>query len=171
MSFIDTLKRSLGFEDVESNNKTNNDGLNVINNIFEMFKPQTNNQQQNVPKQPRNNPNQRYKHTTQSVPNRYSSYDDYVIVPEQSFYEIVLIRPKTIDDLNYVVDQILEEKNPVILDLSFLERESEPNFRLAGDKIKQLRVKYGVQALLLEHNEDKNLILLSPKKVKVINKG
>ena len=172
MSFIDTLKRSLGFENVESNNNSNSGGLNVMNSIFEMFKPQTNNQQQhNVSQQPRNNQDQRYKHTTQSVPNRYSSYDDYVIVPEQSFYEIILIRPKTIDDLNYVVDQILEEKNPVILDLSFLERESEPNFRLAGDKIKQLRAKYGAQALLLEHNDDKNLIILSPKKVKVINKG
>ena len=72
------------------------------------------------------------------------------------------------DKLIYIAD---DDDNIRNLLKSFLERESEPNFRLAGDKIKQLRVKYGVQALLLEHNEDKNLILLSPKKVKVINKG
>ncbi|MDO5809825.1 MAG: cell division protein SepF [Methanobrevibacter sp.] len=94
-----------------------------------------------------------------------------MIIPEQSFYEIVLIRPKTIDDINYVVDQVIEEKNPVILDLSFLEKESAPNFKLAGDKIKQMRTRYGAQALLLARSEEKNLIIISPKKVKVVNKG
>ena len=94
-----------------------------------------------------------------------------MITPEQSFYEIVLIRPKTIDDINYIVDQVIEEKNPVIVDLSFLEKESAPNFKLAGDKIKQMRARYGAQALLLSRSEEKNLIIISPKKVKVINKG
>ena len=94
-----------------------------------------------------------------------------MITPEQSFYEIVLIRPKTIDDINYVVDQVLEEKNPVILDLSFLEKESAANFKLAGDKIKQMREIYGVQALLLARTDDKDLIIVSPTKVRVINKG
>ncbi|OEC94491.1 hypothetical protein A9505_08655 [Methanobrevibacter sp. A27] len=94
-----------------------------------------------------------------------------MITPEQSFYEIVLIRPKTLDDINYMVDQILEEKNPIIVDLSFLEKESEANFKLAGDKIRQMRTKYGAQALLLTRSEDKNLIILSPRKVKLVNKG
>ncbi|MBE6499838.1 MAG: DUF552 domain-containing protein [Methanobrevibacter thaueri] len=115
---------------------------------------------------PKHNPYQR----PQPAP-AYNDYDDVVITPEQSFYEIVLIRPKTIDDINYVVDQVIEENNPVILDLSFLEKESAPNFKLAGDKIKQMRIRYGVQALLLGRTEDKNLIIISPKKVKVINKG
>ena len=100
----------------------------------------------------------------------YENNDD-VIVPDQSFFEIALIRPKTIDDINYVVDQVIEEKNPVILDLSFLEKESTPNFKLAGDKIKQMRTQYGVQALLLAHTEDKNLLIISPKQIKIINKG
>ena len=106
-------------------------------------------------------------------PNPVQDYvdDDYVITPEQSFYEIVLIRPRTIDDINYVVDQVLEENNPVILDLSFLEKESAANFKLAGDKINQMRARYGVQALLLAKTDDKELIIVSPKKVKVINKG
>ena len=82
-----------------------------------------------------------------------------------------MIRPKTIDDINYVIDQVLEEKNPVILDLSFLERESAANFKLAGEKIKQMRTRFGVQALLLARTEDKDLILVAPDKVKVINKG
>ena len=83
----------------------------------------------------------------------------------------VSLRPKTLDDINYVVDQIIEEKNPVILDLSFLEKESPANFKLAGDKIKLLRSKYDAQALLLARSEERNLIILSPKKVKVVNKG
>ena len=94
-----------------------------------------------------------------------------MIEPEQSYYEIVLIRPKTIDDINYIVDQVIEERNPVIVDLSFLEKESVPNFRLAGDKIKQMRSRYGAQALLLSRSEEKNLIIITPKKVQVINKG
>ena len=98
-------------------------------------------------------------------------YDDFVITPEQPFYEIVLIRPKTIDDVNYVVDQVIEEKNPVILDLSFLQKESPANFKLAGDKIKQMRARYGAQALLLARTEEKNLIIISPKKVNVVNKS
>ncbi|MBQ6511199.1 MAG: cell division protein SepF [Methanobrevibacter sp.] len=98
-------------------------------------------------------------------------YDDYVITPEQSYYEIVLIRPKSIDDVNYVIDQIVEERNPVILDLSFLEKDSPANFKLAGEKIKQMRAKYGAQALLLARSEEKNLIIISPNKVRLINKS
>ena len=82
-----------------------------------------------------------------------------------------MIRPRTIDDINYVVDQVLEEKNPVILDLSFLENESPANFKLAGDKIKQMRSRYGAQALLLSRTSEKNLIVLSPKKVKLVKKA
>jgi len=57
------------------------------------------------------------------------------------------------------------------LDLSFLEKESAANFKLAGDKINQMRSRYGVQALLLAKTDDKELIIVSPKKVNVINKG
>ena len=122
---------------------------------------------------PNYNPNRSYNSYQDVMPQSTPVYDDfdYVITPEQSFYEIALIRPKSIDDVNYVVDQVIEEKNPVILDLSFLERESAANYKLAGDKIKQMREKYGAQAVLLARNEEKNLIIVSPKKVRVINKG
>ncbi len=82
----------------------------------------------------------------------------------------MLIRPKTIDDINYVVDQVLEESNPVILDLSFLEKESPANFKLAGDKIKQMRSNYGAEALLLSRCTDKNLIIIAPKGVTLVRK-
>ena len=181
MSFMDNLKRSLGFEETE--NKGNLDSSNkdsALSNISAMFnnlsKSQNNNNvhKQNANRQYANNP----KPASNPKPNQAPApepapvYDEYeVITPEQSFYEIVLIRPKTIDDINYVVDQVLEEKNPVILDLSFLEKESAANFKLAGDKIKQMRERYGVQALLLARTDDKDLIIVSPKKVRVINKG
>ena len=119
------------------------------------------------------NPNPSYNSYQDVMPQSAPVYDDfdYVITPEQSFYEIALIRPKSIDDVNYVVDQVVEEKNPVILDLSFLEKESPANFRLAGDKIKKMRQRYGAQALLLARSENKNLIIISPKKVKLVNKN
>ena len=175
MSFTDTIKRSLGFEETESTDKKSGEGFNLTEFINSFAKSAN----ENIQKQ-KNNVQQQYRHRT--VPNPtvsepepvepvYDDYDDYVIVPEQSFYEIVLIRPKTLDDINYMVDQIIEEKNPVILDLSFLEKESPANFKLAGDKIKQMRSRYDAQALLLARSEDKNLIILSPKKVKLVNKG
>lgn len=175
MSFTDTLKRSLGFEETESGDKKSGEGFNLNEFINNFRRPvnnnpqqqQTNSQQQYRPK-PRTVPNPNYKPEPAPV---YDDFDDFVITPEQSFYEIVLIRPKTIDDVNYVVDQIIEEKNPVILDLSFLQKESPANFKLAGDKIKQMRARYGAQALLLARTEEKNLIIISPKKVKVVNKG
>lgn len=168
MSFTDTLKRSLGFEETESTERKNGEGFNLSEFINSFTKSTHRNEPDNT---------QQYGQTPTSAPDPvseapvYDDYDDYVIVPEQSFYEIILIRPKTIDDINYVVDQIIEEKNPVILDLSFLERESPANFKLAGDKIRQMRANYGAEALLLARNDDKNLIIISPKKVNLINKG
>ncbi|MBQ9159845.1 MAG: cell division protein SepF [Methanobrevibacter sp.] len=172
MSFTDTIKRSLGFEETESSDKNERESFNlseVINNISKSFN--NNRNQQNRPQQT-SRPTPRPTPSPQPEPTPvYDDFDDFVITPEQSFYEIVLIRPKTIDDVNYVVDQVIEEKNPVILDLSFLQKESPANFKLAGDKIKQMRARYGAQALLLARTEEKNLIIISPKKVKVVNKG
>lgn len=183
MSFFDDLKRSLGFEEPQSRNinqQSNNES--ALSNLSDLFSgltnssPKNNNQQtrqhQQYRPEPRQNPNPRP--AANPVSNQSPAYDyddDFVITPEQSLYEIVLIRPKTIDDINYVVDQVIEENNPVILDLSFLERESAANFKLAGDKIKQMKSRYGAQALLLARTDDKDLIIVSPKKVRVINKG
>ncbi len=166
MSFTDTLKRSLGFEETESGEKKDKEGFNLTEFINNFTKSNNNAQQQNNASQ-----NDSWSKSQQDVTEYEYFDDDYVITPEQSFYEVILIRPKTIDDINYVVDQIIEEKNPVILDLSFLEKESPANFKLAGDKIKQMRTRYGAQALLLSRSEEKNLIILSPKKVRLVNKG
>ena len=176
MSFTDDLKRSLGFEETDSSKKQKKEGPSVVDTIKDILKPKENpNRAQHKPQQHYGQAPRPAQNPTRPQPRPAPVYedfeDDFVITPEQSFYEIVLIRPKTIDDINYVVDQVIEEKNPVILDLSFLEKESAPNFKLAGDKIKQMRTRYGAQALLLARTEDKNLIIISPKKVKVINKG
>lgn len=152
MNFMDTIKKSLGFEIDEEPRQ----------------QPRNNNPAWGSPNPRSPRPNPTYGASPRPKPN----YDDVEpIIPEQPFYEIVLIRPKTIDDINYVVDQVLEEKNPVILDLSFLENESPANFKLAGDKIKQMRARYGAQALLLSRTSEKNLIVLSPKKVKLVKKS
>ena len=92
------------------------------------------------------------------------------ISPEQTFYEIILIRPKSVDDMDYVFDQIVEENNPVILDLKFLEKQSEKDFRQAGEILKLLRHQYGAEAILLSQTEDKNLIIVTPSRVKLVRK-
>lgn len=178
MSFTDTLKRSLGYDESELGKKDSN-GPGVTDmlrdftgNIMEAIRPQEPeySYHPNNPT-PNQNRNPNPTHSRETIPRPTPIYDDVeVIIPEQSFYEIVLIRPKSIDDVNYVIDQVVEEKNPVIIDLSFLEKESQANFKLAGEKIKQMRARYGAQALLLSRSEDKNLIIISPKKVKLINK-
>ena len=92
------------------------------------------------------------------------------ISPEQTFYEIVLIRPKSVDDMDYIFDQIVEENNPVILDLKFLEKQSNKDFRQAGEILKLLRHQYGAEAILLSQAEDKNLIIVTPSRVKLVRK-
>ena len=169
MSFTDTLKRSLGFEETESGDKKDGEGFN-LNEFINSFRWPSDDNVQNQQSGTQTRTAQKTSPVPEPTP-IYDDYDDYVITPEQPFYEIVLIRPKSLDDINYVVDQIIEEKNPVILDLSFLEKESPANFKLAGDKINQMRSRYDAQALLLARSEEKNLIVISPKKVKLVNKG
>ena len=169
MSFTDTLKRSLGFEETESGDKKDGEGFN-LNEFINSFRRPSDDNVQNQQSGTQTRTAQKTSPVPEPTP-IYDDYDDYVITPEQPFYEIVLIRPKSLDDINYVVDQIIEEKNPVILDLSFLEKESPANFKLAGDKINQMRSRYDAQALLLARSDEKNLIVISPKKVKLVNKG
>ena len=153
MDFIDLIKKSLGFEvdETVSSNKSGwntNANRNTSNNRYSSQNPDFGDQTQSRPK-----------------------FDEVeTIIPDQSFYEIILLKPRTLDDINYMVDQVLEEKNPVILDLSFLENQSPANFKLAGDKIKQMRARYNSQTLLLSHTEDKNLIIVSPRKVRLVKK-
>ena len=192
MGFTDNLKRSLGFEETESPDGKDNDEptfssmfhdlteniKNGVSNLQNSARDYSQNSGSAQDYEPNVNHNQdnyhNYNPTQEPMPTSapiFNDADDYVIVPEQSYYEIALIRPKSIDDVNYVVDQVIEEKNPVILDLSFLEKESPDNFRLAGDKIKKMRERYGAQALLLARSEEKNLIIVSPNKVKLVNKN
>ena len=74
------------------------------------------------------------------------------------------------DDMDYIFDQIVEENNPVILDLKFLEKQSEKDFRQAGEILKLLRHQYGAEAILLAQAEDKNLIIITPSRVKLVRK-
>ena len=92
------------------------------------------------------------------------------ISPEQTFYEIILIKPKSVDDMDYVFDQIVEENNPVILDLNFIEKKGQKEFRQAAEVLKVLRQQYGAEAILLSQSEDKNLIIVTPSRVKLVRK-
>jgi len=127
MSFIDTLKRSLGFDE-----ETREPVSNYVNTLEDDF-------------------------------------DDYII-PDPPLYEIILIRPRTSDDMDYVHDQIVEENSPVIIDLGFLESEGPDAFQMAGEKIKILRKNHNAEAISLCKANEKNLIILTPSRVKLIKK-
>ncbi|MCL2116522.1 MAG: cell division protein SepF [Methanobrevibacter sp.] len=96
--------------------------------------------------------------------------DDGVIEPEQPYYEIILIRPESMDDMDYVSDQIIEEKNPVIVDLSYFEEEGFDTFQMAGNKINILRQKHGAESILLSNTSDKNMIIISPPRINIVKK-
>lgn len=127
MSFIDTLKRSLGFDEETKEPVTSDYAEDILEN-------------------------------------------DFYIAPEQPFYEIILIRPRTVDDMDYVFDQVVEENNPVIVDLAFLENEGPDPFQMAGEKIKILRKEYKAEAISLCKGPDKNMIILTPSRIKIIKK-
>ena len=110
MNLMDTIKKSLGFEITEESRQQyrSNPGYGSPN------------------RGPRQNPN--YNNTRTSP---RPDFDDIEpIIPEQPYYEIVLIRPRTIDDINYVVDQVIEEKNPVKFYLRFLTLQKHMLFLL-----------------------------------------
>ncbi|MDR0911790.1 MAG: cell division protein SepF [Methanobrevibacter sp.] len=100
----------------------------------------------------------------------YTQDPTVYIEPNPVIYDIILIRPRTVDDMNYVVDQIVHEKNPVILDLIYMQNDSAESYQMAGAKIKMLRENYHAEAISISKTEDKNLILLTPSQINIIKK-
>lgn len=99
------------------------------------------------------------------------SYDDYyTISPQQEYYEIILMRPKTLEDMDYIHDQIVEENNPVIIDLAFIHKKGRIAFNAAGERIKELRDKYDCESILLSQDSGKYLFIISPNRVKIQKK-
>ncbi|MDO5850443.1 MAG: cell division protein SepF [Methanobacteriaceae archaeon] len=146
MSFTNNLKKSLGFDEEYSDLTPVNRG-----NTYDDY---------NVPNYGLN--------ISSEFDDDY--LDDFTISPEQPFYEIVLIKPKSMDDMDYVFDQIVQEGNPVVLDLIFLQKKGINEYRQAAERLKILRDQYNAQAILLSQSTDKNLILLTPSRVKISKK-
>lgn len=93
--------------------------------------------------------------------------EDYFITPEQFYYEVVLIKAMLMDDIDYVFDQVIEEKNPVILDLSYFEEENEDDLKNIGEKVKELREYHNAEAIILCKTVDKHILLITPERVKI----
>jgi SepF-like predicted cell division protein (DUF552 family) len=91
-----------------------------------------------------------------------------IIVPEHSFYEIILMKANDIPDIEDALNQIKEEKNPIILDMSFIE-ESPDVFKLVGEKLKEFRDTVGGEAILLCKN-GKNVVIITPPEIKLVRK-
>jgi len=91
-----------------------------------------------------------------------------IIVPEHSFYEIILMKAQGIPDIEDALKQIIEEKNPIILDMGFIEDNPE-EFKLVGEKLKDFRDTVGGEAILLCKN-GKNVVIITPPEIKLVRK-
>ncbi len=91
-----------------------------------------------------------------------------IIVPEHSFYEIILMKAHTIPDVEDALSQIKEEKNPIILDMSFID-DSPDDFKMVGEKLKEFRDTIGGEAILLCKN-GKNVVIITPPEIKLVRK-
>ena len=74
-----------------------------------------------------------------------------------------------LDEFDYALGQVLEEKNPIIMDISILEKNSLDDFKLAGEKLKAFRGNNGGEAILLCKN-GRNIIIVTPAEIKLIRK-
>lgn len=92
-----------------------------------------------------------------------------IIIPEQSFYEIILSKVNNLDDFIGALQQIEEEKNPIIMDLTNFEKNVPEDFAMAGEKLKVFRDTTGGEAILLCKN-GKNVIIVTPPEIKLIRK-
>lgn len=154
MSFMDDLRRSLGFEENQNNRSNQNTRSSSYNNHADLS---------------RGGSNQFYN--SSGYDSNYNSYeDDFSITPEQDVYDIILSKPLDTDDMDYVFDQVVEENNTVIVDLSKLAKAQNGDFRTAGQMLSSLRKDYGAEAILLERNKNRIMILITPKRVNVIKK-
>jgi len=92
-----------------------------------------------------------------------------IIVPEHSFYEIILMKVQNLDEFDFAIGQALEQKNPIIMDISFLQKDSPEDIKLAGEKLKSFRNDNGGEAILLCEN-GRNIIIVTPPEIKLIRK-
>lgn len=92
-----------------------------------------------------------------------------IIIPEHTRYEIILMKAKDIDDIEYAMAQIADEKNPIIIDMSYLEKDNPKDFRLAAEKLKSIRENMGGEVILLCKN-GKNVIIATPPEIKLVRK-
>lgn len=100
---------------------------------------------------------------------REKEEQETIIIPEQTFYEIILSKINNLDDFLEALRQIEEEKNPIIMDLSNFEKDVPEDFKMAGEKLKAFREKTGGEAILLCRN-DKNVMIVTPPEIKLIRK-
>ncbi|MBI5681082.1 MAG: cell division protein SepF [Methanobacterium sp.] len=91
-----------------------------------------------------------------------------IIVPEHSFYEIILMKAHGIHDLDDALNQIKEEKNPIILDMGFIDDDPD-EFKQAGEKLRDFRNTVGGEAILL-CKSGKNVVIITPPEIKLVRK-
>ncbi|MCL2116521.1 MAG: cell division protein SepF [Methanobrevibacter sp.] len=97
--------------------------------------------------------------------------DESPITPDpQPYYEIIVIRPESMDDMDYIFNQILSEENPVIVDFNYFEREGEETLDMAKEKIDILKQEHDVNFVILCYSQNKNIFLFVPSRINIVEK-
>lgn len=91
-----------------------------------------------------------------------------IIVPEHSFYEIILMKAQGIHDIDDALNQITEEKNPIIIDMGYIDNNPD-EFKMVGEKLKNFRETVGGEAILL-CKSGKNVVIITPPEIKLVRK-
>jgi len=91
-----------------------------------------------------------------------------IIVPEHSFYEIILMKAQGIHDIDDALNQITEEKNPIIIDMGYID-DNPDEFMMIGEKLKDFRENVGGEAILL-CKSGKNVVIITPPEIKLVRK-
>ncbi len=146
MSFFGNIKRSLGFEG--DLNNMGNTSRPSYGDLSSGQSPDLNN----------------------SYDYDYNAFDLDSITPQESLDNIILTRPRDTDDMDYVYDQVVQARNPVIVDLSELKRAESGDYRIAGEMLTALRKQHNAHAILLNNSKDKSLILIAPESVNIVRK-
>jgi SepF-like predicted cell division protein (DUF552 family) len=78
------------------------------------------------------------------------------------------MKAQGIHDIDDALNQINEEKNPIIIDMGYID-DNPDEFMMVGEKLKNFRETVGGEAILL-CKSGKNVVIITPPEIKLVRK-